>query len=148
MLYPTRAVDALSYVQAIIHHIGIFGLMSTIRTDRGTQFTAMVCKELSLLLKFKHLLVVPYHPEGNGMVERVNAEVMKHLRFLVLDRRIKDEWWLYLPLVQRIINFVENRSIGTFPAKLFLVICYSYGFLTSLIMYLLTPWSLIISSNW
>ncbi len=117
-LYPTPSTEAISYVQSLIHHIGLFGLMKTVRTDRGTQFTAHVCSELSDLLQFEHLKVVPYHPEGNGIVERVNAAVMKHLRAIVLDLRVKDSWQIYLPLIQRIINTSYNRSIGTTPSKI------------------------------
>jgi hypothetical protein len=43
---------------------------------------------------------------------------MKHLRALVLARGIEDKWSHYLPLVQRILNFTPDSSIGTAPAKL------------------------------
>lgn len=118
MLYPTVSTTAMSYVQSLIHHIGLFGVMKFVRTDGGTQFTADVCKELSALLKFDHLVVVPYHPEGNGLVERRNAEVMKHLRALVLDRRVAATWSSVLPLVQRILNTTYDRSINTYPSKI------------------------------
>jgi hypothetical protein len=118
VLYPTSSTTALSYVQALLHFVGFFGVMRTLRTDGGTQFTATICKDLSRLLRFDHLVVVPYHPEGNGLVERCNNEIMKHLRAIVLDSHVLKDWSLYLPLVQKVINFSFHSSIGTYPAKI------------------------------
>jgi len=98
-LYPTRSTEAKEFVQALIHHIGLFGVPKQIRTDGGTQFTAKICKDLSSILQYEHLVIVPYHPEANGIVERRNAEILKHLRTLVQNKYIMDEWSLVLPLV-------------------------------------------------
>ena len=118
MLYATKSTTALEYVQCILQFIGMFGIMQQVRSDGGTQFTADICNRLSELLHFKHLIILPYHPQANGIVERRNAEVMKHLRALVLDRRDGKRWSMYLPLVQRILNSAYDRSIGTYPAQL------------------------------
>jgi hypothetical protein len=45
---------------------------------------------------------------------------MKHLRALVFEKRIKETWSHYLPLVQRIMNYTVHGSIGTQPAKVVL----------------------------
>jgi hypothetical protein len=47
-------------------------------------------------------------------------EVMKHLRALVYEKRIKEIWSQYLPLVQRIINYSVDVSIETMPARVIL----------------------------
>jgi Chromo (CHRromatin Organisation MOdifier) domain/Integrase zinc binding domain/Integrase core domain len=117
-LFPTQSTTAMEYVMSIVKHIGLFGIPKTIRTDGGTQFTAKVCEELSKLLQLKHLVVIPYHPEANGVIERRNAEVMKHLRVLVLGRDVSDSWSQVLPLVQRILNFTKDTSIDISPSRL------------------------------
>jgi hypothetical protein len=117
-LYPVKSTGSVCYIDSILNHIGVFGIPKVIRTDGGTQFTAKICEELSKILKFQHLVIVPYHPQANGLVERRNAEVMKHLRALVLSRGIQDNWSRFLPLVQRIVNFSPDSSIGTSPAKI------------------------------
>ena len=43
-------------------------------------------------------------------------EVLTHLRALVYEFRIKDDWSHHNPLVQRIINYTSDGSIGTQPA--------------------------------
>lgn len=117
-LYPVKSTEAKGYVGALIHHMGTFGVMKTIRSDRGTQFTASICQELENWFKFQHIKIVPYHPEANGIVERKNAEIMKHLRAMVMARDLRDQWSYVLPMIQRILNFSVDRSTGTFPAEI------------------------------
>jgi hypothetical protein len=76
-----------------------------------------MAQDFASLMKYKHLKIVSYRPQANGIVERRNAEVMKHLRALVIESRVKEVWSNYLPLVQRIINYTVDGSIGTQPAK-------------------------------
>ena len=43
-------------------------------------------------------------------------KVLTHLRALVYEYRIKENWSHYLPLLQRIVNYTIDGSIGTQPA--------------------------------
>jgi hypothetical protein len=88
-----------------------------IRSDGGSQFTSKLATDLASLLRYKHLVVVAYHPQANGIVERRIKEVMNHLRALVFENRIRDVWSFYLPLVQRVLNYSVDGSIGTQPAR-------------------------------
>jgi hypothetical protein len=117
-LFATKSTTAIEYVSSLLRHIGIFGIPTSIRTDGGTQFTALICNELAKLLKLQHLVIVPYHPQANGIIERRNAEVMKHLRILVYNRDIGYSWSNILPLVQRILNFTKDGSINVPPAHI------------------------------
>jgi hypothetical protein len=76
--------------------------------------------DLRNLLNYHQLTVVAYHTQANGLAERRMAEVMKHLRALVIEKRIKERWSRYIPLVQRIINYTVDGSIGTMPARVIL----------------------------
>ena len=51
------------------------------------------------------------------MIERINKEIGRHLRFIVHSRRVRGKWSKYLPLVSRIINSSYNSSIGTSPCR-------------------------------
>jgi hypothetical protein len=117
-LFPTKSVTAKEYVDALLSHIGIFGIPSNIRSDQGTQFTADIITELNKIIQLDHLLIVPYHPQANGIVERRNREINKHLRAMVLEQHIIDNWSRYLPLINRILNTTYDRSIGTYPSKI------------------------------
>ena len=49
--------------------------------------------DLATLLRFQHLIVVAYHPQANGIVERRMKEVsVIHLRALVYENRIRQVW--------------------------------------------------------
>ena len=58
-----------------------------------------------------------YSSEENGIVERVNQEVLRHLNAILFDSRVHDRWsYEQLPMVQRIMNTVEKTSTGVTPA--------------------------------
>jgi len=62
-----------------------------------------------------------YSKEENGIVERANQEVLRHLRALLFDARVLTKWsFEQLPFVQRIMNTVEKTTTGVSPAELIL----------------------------
>ena len=118
VLYECDNVTASEYVRCLLLYVGMFGIMKEIWTDGGSQFTATVAQDMGKWLQVKQTVIVAYHPQGNGLVERRNAEVMKHLRALVFETRLKKQWSIMLPLVQRIVNSLVDSSLGTSPARL------------------------------
>jgi len=76
-----------------------------------------MAERLKYLLKYQHLVIVPYHPQGNSMAECRMKEVGAHHRALVYEYLIKSEWSHYLPLVHRILNYTLDGSIGTQPGR-------------------------------
>ena len=76
--------------------------------------------ELLRLLGTEHVRTIAHSHEENSIVERVNKEVMRHLRALVFDDKTFANWSLKLPLVQRILNSSVHDSIGVSPAQLLL----------------------------
>jgi hypothetical protein len=117
-LFPIPSTAALTYVHSLLRHVGFFGVPSEVRTDGGTQFTANVCTALMEFLGIQHVQILPYHPQANGIVERRNAEVLKHLRAIVLERRVKMQWSLHLPIIQNILNSTYCSSIKARPNDL------------------------------
>ena len=114
-LYPARSTTSKYFIGALLQWVGIFGVPKEIRSDGGSQFMAKLSEDLSVLLGYKHLVVVPYRPQANGLAERRMTEVMKHIRALVFEKRIKENWSHYLPLVQRIIYDSVDGPIETQP---------------------------------
>ena len=62
---------------------------SQLVTDNGTQFKNELTEALNTLLGLNHKFTFPYSKEENGLVERVNKEVMRHMRNILFDLRIK-----------------------------------------------------------
>ena len=97
----------------MLNHIGRFGNPEVIHTDQGPAFHNELVQELLRLCAIEQSFVTAYLSEENGIVERANQEVLRHLRALLFDSRVHDKWSIeQLPLVQRIMNTVEKTSTG------------------------------------
>ena len=57
--------------------------------DRGLQFAAEMTKKLNSMLGIKTKLSTSFHPQTDGLTERMNQELEQYLRFFV-DYRQKD----------------------------------------------------------
>ncbi len=57
-----------------------FGVPAIITSDRGSQFTSSIWNSLCLLLQIKHQPTTAYHPQANGMVERLHRRLKDALR--------------------------------------------------------------------
>jgi len=60
--------------------IARFGVPDTITSDRGPQFTSNIWNSLCLFLQIKHRPTTAYHPQANGMVERLHRRLKDALR--------------------------------------------------------------------
>ncbi len=80
--------------------------------NNGTQNVNSVIKEHLELVGVEHQLTLAYSSEENAIVERANKEVLRHLRAIVLDKNIKNDWSQCLPIVQRIMNASVHSATG------------------------------------
>jgi hypothetical protein len=113
----TTAVTAARV--ALLDWVGRFGVPLQLMSDQGTQFTNELWDELSILMGTVKLESFPYSHEENGLVERANKEVMRHLRNILFDQKLQySEWSIYLPLVKRIMNGHPVGATGVTPAQL------------------------------
>lgn len=117
-LYKSPDATALSAARALVQHCGRYGVPEQLLTDNGPQFYNLMVESLSRFMGIQHLFTVPYSHEENGLVERANKEVSRHLRAILMDRRLIDTWSESLPLVQRIINAKVHEATGVAPAAL------------------------------
>jgi len=117
-LVPCKDLTAATATRALLAHIGRYGSPGEILTDNGPQFIADVTQQLIQVMDTLPLTILPYSHEENGIVERVNKEVIRHLRAILYDKQIKDLWSLVLPLVQRIHNATPHSSTNVAPAHL------------------------------
>ncbi len=111
-LYAIRDVTAAHAAEALLSHLGRYGAPDKLRSDRGTQFVNDTITELLKLVGTEHVLTMAESKEENSIVERANKEVMRHLRAIILDQKVRNEWSTYLPLVQRRMNASTHSSTG------------------------------------
>ena len=120
-LFPTKTTSAIESASCIFQHMGRFGTPEVLHTDRGTAFHNELVAELLRMTGTEQSLATAYSSEENGIVERANQEVLRHLNAILFDSRIHDKWsYEQLPMVQRIMNTVEKTSTGVTPAALIL----------------------------
>ncbi len=117
-LYRLRDVTASAAANALLQHFGRYGTPEQILTDGGTQFDNNWITELSLLTGVQRITGLAYSKEEQSIVERMNKEVGRHLRAIVYENNIMNDWSQSLYMVQRIINATVNSSIGVSPASL------------------------------
>ena len=117
-LYAIRDVSAFHAAKVLLNHLGRYGAPNKLRSDRGSQFVNETIQELLKRVGTDHELTLAESKEENAIVERANKEVMRHLRGIILDKKVHTEWSTYLPLVQRIMNASVHSSTGLSPAQL------------------------------
>ena len=104
--------------RALLQHIGTYGTPAEVLFDNGTQYVNELLQQLFVLMGTAHQTITPYSHEENAIVERANKTVLGHLRKLLYDKNVFDEWSLYVPLVQRIINASVHSTTGFAPATM------------------------------
>lgn len=117
-LRATPGVSALDAARVLLDIFGRYGAPKSVRTDQGTQYTSRVISNFLSLCGSERQLTLAYRPQANGIVERANAEIGRHLRALVMDHRLRDSWSQALPLVQRILNATPHSALGTAPSRI------------------------------
>ena len=117
-LYAVPDMTARSAMRALLIHNQIFGQPYQIVSDNGTQYCNEIIDELITIWGAEHLRTVAHSHEENGIVERANKEILRHLRALIFDERNKDKWSDNIPIIQRIINTTVHESIGCTPHQL------------------------------
>ena len=117
-MYPIPDLSAEQAALKLFEHFGRFGIPGQIRTDNGSQFINKLHAELHALVGVDKIQTTPYSHEENGIVERANKEILRHVRSILFDKGIHKEWHLAIPLVQRILNSQQSSTIGCAPAEI------------------------------
>ena len=110
-LHPMRDLSAASAAQLLMKHMRTYGTPNEICTDNASQFQS-VFEELLQILRINNYKIQAYSHQENSIVERANQEVERHLRNVMFDKKVIDEWPEYLPLVEQILNSHINKSTG------------------------------------
>jgi len=117
-LYPISNTSAVAAADALIQFTGRFQTPVRITTDSGPNFKSTLMSGLMTRLGADHQLTKAYSKEQNGLVERVNREVVRHLKAIIFDKRVQNKWSRYLPIVQRWINTSVHSATGCTPAEI------------------------------
>ena len=92
------------------------GFLTKILSDKGSQFTSDLMKEVCRLKSLKQLFTTPYNPKCNGLCEIMNVFFKSMLK---KKRQEKPKiWGRYLSAVLFAYREVPQASKGLLPFKL------------------------------
>ena len=112
---PISDATAETVAQAFVSRwIAVFGVPSTITTDRGAQFESALFRSLADLLGIKRIHTTSYHPCANGMVECFHRQLKASLKAQpdstrwidLLPQRLKLTSVVHLPNLFMVPHFV------------------------------------------
>jgi len=117
LLYPLKTVTAQEAAEALMFHMGIFGVPVDIGSDGGSQFMA-IFDELVAIVGATHSVTLAHSHEESGIIERANKEIMRHLRAFMFEQTIGADWRVYLPFTQRICNAEIIKHLNVSPSQI------------------------------
>jgi transposase InsO family protein len=107
--------------QALLDWFKRFGVVRQWVSDQGAHFRNQVVAELQRALGAHHHFTTAYTPWANGTVDVVNREVLKAVKALLSERRLRiEDWPRVLPVVQGALNQMPaDRLNGKSPLTAF-----------------------------
>lgn len=113
--YPLKDIAASTIVDTFINnYISRFGVPLNITTDQGGQFTSKVFTELTRMLGCYKISTSPYHPQGNGMIERFHRQ----LKASLMAKNTSDKWFDELPIALLGIRSIFKEDLQATPAEM------------------------------
>ena len=114
---PIVDISTPTVMDAFCHGwISTYGVPAIVTTDRGSQFTSELFQQLLRTWGIKHQMTTAYHPQANGMVERMHRRMKESLIALCNER--SQDWYWKLPSTLLAIRTTVKQDLGASPADL------------------------------
>ena len=117
-LHATKSTGSEELARKLLSHACIFGSPCRLVSDRGSSLTSDLIQDYIALVGTEHIKTLTASKEENAIVERLNREVMRHLRNIVFDRQVYEKWSYMLPFINRILITAIHSSTGMSPAEI------------------------------
>ena len=110
-------ITAQSCANALLRTwVSRFGVPASL-TDRGAQFTSSLWAELTAMLGISRVMTTSYHPQSNGMVERLHRTMKERLMARACATGATN-WMDYLPFVLLGLRTTLREDSKCSPAQL------------------------------
>ena len=114
---PISNISAETVADAFAHGwVAHYGVPVAITTDRGSQFLSSIWTQLMTQWGIRPITTTAYHPEANGMVERLHRRLKEAILALCPDD--PQQWYWKLPMALLAIRTTLKPDIGASPADL------------------------------
>ena len=105
-----KNITTTTVAEALMSIFARVGVPEEGLSDRGTQLTSDMMKEVGRLLSLKQLTTTPYHPQCNGLVERFNATLKSMLKRMCSER--PRDWDRYIDALLFAYREAPQESLG------------------------------------
>ena len=114
---PLPNMEAETVAREFVRHfVCLFGAPTYLHTDQGKNFDSKLIKEMCRLLGITKTRTTAYHPQSDGLVERMNRTLLSMLG--TLPDGDEDSWDLMLPMVMLAYRTSVQETTGATPYSL------------------------------
>ncbi|GFW00150.1 retrovirus-related Pol polyprotein from transposon 297 [Trichonephila clavipes] len=110
---PLKSLTAKSTRETLLEIFSRTGIPEVIVMDNATNFTASLTQECLKILGACPRFSTPYHPEGNGLIERWNQTLKNMLHHIIREKG--RSWHRHIPFLLWAYREVPNATTGTPP---------------------------------
>jgi transposase InsO family protein len=112
--FPLQDQTAETISRVLVEQVFFrYGIPEVLHSDQGANFESRLLHEVCALLGVKKTRTTPYHPRGNGLVEKMNSTIKKCLASV--SHSNPETWDLRLPSVLFAIRTTVQSSLRVSP---------------------------------
>ena len=112
---PLRSTKSKAVAEGLAELIARVGIPLKILSDQGSQFMGSIMAKLCKDLNIDQIHTSPYHPEGNGCIERMHGTLGP---MLTKASSLGQDWVTQIPFALFAIRSAPNRETGFSPFEL------------------------------
>ena len=137
---PCKDMSSKTVICCLESIFSLCGVPNYIHSDRGASFVSLDVRRYLLDHGVATSNSSPYHPIGNGQVERYNAIIWKTVQLALATRKLSaSDWETVLPLALHCVRSLISTSTNATPHERFFSFPRNSSMGMSLPSWLLTP---------